>query len=144
EHELAPPPRAEDVARLVEASRSAGVRTELVMLVDELPDAVARTAYRVVQEGLTNVHKHARGAASCVTVSGDEARGVTVDVVNRRPVSGASLLPGSGAGLLGLRERVSLVGGTLRSGPSPDGGWQLSAWLPWQPGVVSGPSGAPA
>ncbi|MEO5901454.1 MAG: histidine kinase, partial [Ilumatobacteraceae bacterium] len=78
EHELAPPPRADDVARLVEASRSAGVRTELVMLVDELPDAVARTAYRVVQEGLTNVHKHARGAASCVTVSGDEARGVTV------------------------------------------------------------------
>ena len=93
------------------------------MDVDELPDAVARTAHRIVQEALTNVHKHARGAATVVTIGGDERHGVTVEVVNRRPVGGAALLPGSGAGLLGLGERVALVGGTFGSGPTPEGGW---------------------
>lgn len=62
ESDLAPPPRAADIERAVEASRVAGVRAELTMDVVELPDAVARTAQRVLREGLTNVHKHARGA----------------------------------------------------------------------------------
>ncbi len=129
--ELAPPPRRDDIARVVEASRAAGMHAELRMELDELPDPIARTAHRVVREGLTNVHKHARGAATTVTVSGGEERGVTVEVVNQRPVGGVSLLPGSGVGLLGLRERVSLLGGTLESGPCAAGGWRLAAWLPW-------------
>jgi signal transduction histidine kinase len=97
---------------------------------------VARTAYRIVREGLTNVHKHARGAATFVSVTGDAASGVSVEVINDRPVSIAALLPGSGAGLLGLRERVALVGGKLDAGPSTEGGWCLRAWLPWHPGAA--------
>ncbi len=128
--DLAPPPRGADIERIVEASRTAGVRTDLTMEVGELPDAVARTVHRVVQEALTNVHKHARDAATSVRITGDGARGVTVEVVNRRPVGSAALLPGSGTGLLGLRERIALVGGTLESGPTADGGWRVVAWLP--------------
>ncbi len=128
--DLAPPPRGADIERIVEASRTAGVRTDLTMEVGELPDAVARTVHRVVQEALTNVHKHARDAATSVRITGDDARGVTVEVVNHRPVGGAALLPGSGTGLVGLRERLALVGGTLESGPSPDGGWRVIARLP--------------
>ena len=128
--DLAPPPRGTDIERLVEASRTAGVRTDLTMEVGELPDAVARTVHRVVQEALTNVHKHARDAATSVRITGDGAGGVTVEVVNRRPVGSATLLPGSGTGLLGLRERIALVGGTLESGPTSDGGWRVVARLP--------------
>ena len=142
--DLAPPPRRDDIGRLVESSRAAGVQTELVMDLDDLPDAVARTAHRVVQEALTNVHKHARGAATVVTITGDDAHGVTVEVVNRRPVGGAALLPGSGAGLVGLGERVGLVGGTLRSGPTADGGWCVRAWLPWVPGAVPSATRGPS
>jgi signal transduction histidine kinase len=118
----------------VDASRETGMRVELRVEVAELPDAMARTAHRVVREGLTNVHKHARGATTCVSMTGDEQQGLTVEVVNRRPVASAALLPGSGVGLLGLRERVILLGGTLEAGPSRDGGWRLAAWWPWAAG----------
>jgi signal transduction histidine kinase len=129
--ELTPQPRLADIERIVEASRAAGVRVDLAMNVDELPDSVARTAYRIVQEGLTNVHKHARGAATSVSLDGDPQRGITVEVVNQRPVSAATLLPGSGAGLVGLRERIALAGGTMQSGACGEGGWRMAAWLPW-------------
>jgi signal transduction histidine kinase len=143
---LAPQPRLSDLRRLVDASRNAGVVVELVVEGDAmrlthpdaethsgvtLPDTVARTAYRIVQEGLTNVHKHARGAATTVRVSGECGRELRVSVANIQPVAAGSLLPGAGAGLVGLRERVELVGGTLTSGPRPDGGWMLTAGLPW-------------
>jgi hypothetical protein len=49
-------------------------------------------------------------------------------------VAAGSLLPGAGAGLVGLRERVQLVGGRLWTGPTPDGGWRVEAWLPWADG----------
>ena len=142
-HDLTPQPTAADIERVVDASRAAGVRIQLTMDVPDLPDAIARTVYRVVQEGLTNVHKHARGAATSITISGGQSdgvpldgvpvEGVTVNVSNQRPVSSMTLLPGSGAGLVGLRERVTLVGGTMQSGPGDDGGWTLSVWLPWEP-----------
>ena len=142
--DLAPPPRGADIERIVEASRTAGVRTDLTMEVGELPDAVARTVHRVVQEALTNVHKHARDAATSVRITGDGAHGVTVEVVNRRPVGSAALLPGSGTGLLGLRERILLVGGTLESGPTPDGGWRVVAWLPAAAAPAPPPAPPPA
>jgi signal transduction histidine kinase len=129
--DLAPQPGTADIERVVEASRAAGVHTTLTVELTDLPDAVARAAYRVVRESLTNVHKHARGAATAVAISGDEARGVSVEVVNERPVSQVTLLPGAGAGLIGLRERVGLLGGSLGYGPSADGGWRVTAWLPW-------------
>ncbi|MFF0338513.1 sensor histidine kinase [Kribbella sp. NPDC004875] len=130
--DLAPVPQAADLERLVTASRDAGVTVGYVgALPDDVPDSVGRTVYRVVQESLTNVHKHARGAATDVTVYGARGEGVTVRVTNVRPVAAESLLPGAGAGLVGLRERVQLVGGRLTTGPTPKGGWRVEAWLPW-------------
>ncbi len=132
--DLAPPPGPDDIPRIVDAARAAGVQAELHLdVVEALPGPIARTAYRVVREGLTNVHKHARDAATVVTISGTEAAGVTVEIVNRRPAGGPTLLPGTGVGLVGLDERVGLLGGRLESGPGPDGGWRLAAWLPWRP-----------
>ncbi len=135
--DLAPQPQRADIERLVDASRATGMHVELRVEVAALPDAMARTAHRVVREGLTNVHKHARGAATCVSLTGDEQAGLTVEVVNRRPVASAALLPGSGVGLLGLRERVGLLGGTLDAAPSRGGGWRLAVWLPWAAGETT-------
>ncbi|ADB29750.1 histidine kinase [Kribbella flavida DSM 17836] len=133
--DLTPVPRASDLVRLVGDSRAAGVdvRSELA-LPDDVPASVGRTVYRIVQESLTNVHKHARGATTEVVVHGAEGEGVTVRVTNIRPVAAGSLLPGSGAGLVGLRERVTLSGGRLSAGPTEDGGWRVEAWLPWSDG----------
>jgi signal transduction histidine kinase len=130
--DLAPVPRAADLARLVEASRAAGVQvTSSLTLPDDVPALVGRTVYRVVQEALTNVHKHARGVHTEVLVEGAPGTGVNVRVTNVRPVAADSLLPGSGAGLVGLRERVTLAGGRLDAGPTQDGGWRVEAWLPY-------------
>jgi len=133
--DLAPVPRASDLNRLVEASRDAGVSvTGEFALPDDVPISIGRTIYRVVQESLTNVHKHARGVSTDVVVRGGRGDGVTVRVTNVRPVAAGSLLPGSGAGLVGLRERVQLAGGRLSTGPTQEGGWQVEAWLPWPDG----------
>jgi signal transduction histidine kinase len=130
--DLAPVPQAADLERLIEASRDAGVTVGYELaLPDGVPDSVGRTVYRLVQESLTNVHKHARGAATEVLVHGARGEGVTVRVTNVRPVAADSLLPGAGAGLVGLRERVQLVGGRLTTGPTTEGGWRVEAWLPW-------------
>jgi signal transduction histidine kinase len=141
--DLTPVPNAADLTRLVEASRHAGVsvRTE-IMLPADLPETIGRTAYRIVQEGLTNVHKHARGAATDVLVRRDAVHGMTVRVTNVCPVAAGSLLPGAGAGLVGLRERVGLAGGVLTAGPVSDGGWRLEARLPW-PGAHPGTEADP-
>ncbi|TDD19808.1 two-component sensor histidine kinase [Kribbella turkmenica] len=141
--DLTPVPRASDLDRLVEASRDAGVAvTGEFSLPDDVPVAVGRTVYRVVQESLTNVHKHARGASTDVVVRGGRGDGVTVRVTNVRPVAAESLLPGAGAGLVGLRERVQLAGGRLSTGPTREGGWQVEAWLPWPDGRDNVESGA--
>ena len=122
-----------DVARLVETSRAAGLPVRLEAGVDDLPPAAARAAYRVVQEALTNVHKHAPGASTAVTLRGDRASGLTVTVANGPALVTGPVLPGSGSGLVGLDERVRLLGGRLASGPEPDdpGGWRVEAWVPW-------------
>ena len=130
--ELAPQPRLEDVPRLVEASLEAGVpvrfedRRTASAPVGEI---VGRTVYRVVQESLTNVHKHARDAAVSVVLR-DDGAGLAVAVTNVRPAGGGALVPGAGSGLVGLRERVALAGGTLDAGPLPDGGWRVAASFP--------------
>ncbi|WP_329005245.1 histidine kinase [Kribbella sp. NBC_00709] len=130
--DLAPVPQAADLERLIEASRDAGVTVGYdVALPGDVPDSIGRTVYRLVQESLTNVHKHARGAATDVRVHGARGEGVTVRVTNLRPVAAGSLLPGAGAGLVGLRERVQLAGGRLTTGPTVEGGWRVEAWLPW-------------
>jgi signal transduction histidine kinase len=111
--------------------------TSDITLADDVPQSIGRTIYRIVQESLTNVHKHARGASTEVRVTGGRGEGVTVRVTNLRPVAADSLLPGAGAGLVGLRERVVLVGGRLETGPTSSGGWRVEGWLPWPTGRES-------
>ncbi len=90
-----------------------------------------RTVYRVVQEGLTNVRKHAPGARTTVEVSGAPGKGLEVVVVNALPVGRTGHeVPGTGAGLAGLTERVRLDGGSLEYGPE-EGRFRLAVVLPW-------------
>ncbi|MEU6976141.1 MULTISPECIES: histidine kinase [unclassified Streptomyces] len=118
---------------LVEQSRQAGAVVELVVLGE--PRAygaeVEQTAYRVVQEALTNVHKHAAGAEVVVRLAHREAE-VAMQVENGPSDAAAAdaHLPSGGNGLVGMRERVSGLGGVFVSGPTDAGGFRVSAVLP--------------
>lgn len=129
-----PQPTLADLDRLLTESRDGGMVVELTdALVGGAPsEQIGRTLYRVVQEGLTNARKHASGTHVAVRLDGDPASGVTVTVHNARPVgsSGRPAAPGSGLGLVGLRERAALVGGTVEVRRAPDG-FTLRGWLPW-------------
>ena len=127
-----PQPTLGDVPALVEQSREAGTAVDLD-LVDAapVPERVGRHAYRIVQEALTNARKHAPGSPVRVAVRGRAEDGLVVEVGNALAAGGG--LPGAGAGLVGLRERVQLAGGRLEHGPTPDGEFRLRAWLPWTP-----------
>lgn len=123
-----------DPARLVEESRSVGVTTELAVDGDpaQVSPTVARTAYRLVQEALTNVRKHAPGASATVSLRYHPG-GLDVSVASTaaaRPPDPALAGSGSGAGLAGLRQRVELVGGRFDAGPGPGGGFRVGAILP--------------
>ncbi|MDM4720679.1 histidine kinase [Micromonospora sp. WMMA1363] len=131
-----PLPTLVDVPVLVAESGRAGMRVDLSTDVSEpAPQGVGRTAYRIVQEGLTNARKHAPGAEVRVRLAGAPDHGLTVEVHNDAPAAGrepvATLTPGQG--LVGVAERVTLANGRLSHEPTTDGGWRLSAWLPWQP-----------
>ena len=144
-----PQPTLADVRQLVAESGRAGMRVGLREELGgtTLPDLVGRTAYRTVQEGLTNARKHAPGAEVVVRLAGSPGEGLTVEVCNEAPGSrpapgpdpgpaaGAEAVsdPGPGQGLVGLAERVALADGRLEHGPTAGGGWRLAAWLPWPP-----------
>ena len=132
----APQPTLRDINRLVEETRGAGTAIDFEMHVERVDDAPAplgRDAYRIVQEALTNVGKHARGTAARVRVTGAPDDGLYISVRNRQsvPAYTAPLLPGSGAGLLGLQERVALAGGRLVHGPDDSGDFVVEAELAW-------------
>jgi signal transduction histidine kinase len=130
----APQPTLHDIPRLVDETREAGARIEFAMTVPdtEPPGPIGRDAYRIVQEALTNVTKHARGTATRVEVTGAPGEGLRIDVRNRLPiVATVPDLPGSGRGLVGLRERVTLSGGTLSHGPNDAGEFEVDARLTW-------------
>ncbi|MEU1617704.1 histidine kinase [Streptomyces sp. NPDC005722] len=130
-----PQPTLADVPRLVEESREAGMRIVLEAdddAVSAAPTASGRTAYRIVQEGLTNARKHAPGTEVTVRLAGGPARGLTVEVSNPVPAAAAVVpaIPGAGQGLIGLTERAALAGGDLEHGRS-GGDFRVRAWLPW-------------
>lgn len=132
-----PQPSLRDIAGLVEESRRAGMNVQLDMRVETpeaAPGTLGRDTYRIVGEALTNVSKHARGTAATVSVAGRPGEGLRVTVRNRLPMkrTAEEVLPGAGMGLVGLAERVTLSGGTLSHGPSPDGDFVVSAALRWQ------------
>jgi len=118
-----------DLESLVRASARAGQEVELRDDAGELPPDAARVVHRVVQEGLTNARKHSPGSPVAVSVRKEDDQ-VTVLVENPAGADAPADLPGSGSGLVGLAERVGLVGGTLESGPAPGGGWRLRARVP--------------
>ncbi|WP_233599249.1 histidine kinase [Amycolatopsis sp. WAC 01375] len=124
-------PVHESIDELLDRTRASGVLIESSVDApfDGEPQMVDRAAYRVVQESVTNVVKHAPGAAVTVRVVRSAGR-TDVVVTNAAPPAGP--LPGRASGrrgLIGLRERVRLVGGTLRAGPH-EGGFEVSATLP--------------
>jgi signal transduction histidine kinase len=137
EHPDTPPqPTLADLARLVEESRAAGMRVRLADEVGEvgsLPAATGRTAYRVVQEALTNARKHAAGEPVDVTLAGAPGGRLVIEVTNPLPATPTTpVLPGTGTGLIGLAERVRLAGGELEHGAA-SGRFRLCAWLAWPP-----------
>ncbi|MGK5683773.1 sensor histidine kinase [Actinoplanes sp. URMC 104] len=131
---LAPQPTLADLDTLVR--RCAETGTPVTMKASgstrQLPAIIEQVGYRVVQEALTNVHKHAGSADTTVQVRYGQDR-LQLTITNRRPASpGAAgqVLPPGGHGLVGLRERVQLVGGRLTAQPTPDGGFEVDADLP--------------
>jgi signal transduction histidine kinase len=129
---LAPQPSLEHVDRLVEQTREAGLPVELRVEGEatELPAGVDLTAYRLVQEGLTNALKHARATRAEVVVNYGDSQ---IEVIVLDDGSGAGNGDGGGHGLVGMRERVSVYGGELDAGPRPGGGFRLRARLPLAP-----------
>ncbi|MEE1774407.1 sensor histidine kinase [Streptomyces sp. JV185] len=136
EGERAPQPGLDRVQQLVEATVRAGLPAELSLptQLPNVPQTVDVSAYRIVQEALANVIRHAPGARTRVSITSDGAH-LTVLVVNDRAEQPDSPLEtaGTGHGLVGMRERVRLTGGTLDTGPLPEGGFRVAARLPLPP-----------
>jgi signal transduction histidine kinase len=136
EPDLAPQPGLGELQALADSVREAGLPVRLVIDGNgaTVPAAVGVSAYRIVQEALTNVLKHAGAAGADVTISCvDDV--VTIEVADDgggletvRLLAGAE--QGGGRGLAGMRERVALFGGDLSAGPGPDGGFAVRARLP--------------
>jgi signal transduction histidine kinase len=146
-----PQPTLASLPGLVAESVHAGMAVRLsTEAAGGVPDSVGRTAYRIVQEGLTNARKHAPGSVVTVRVAGAPGTGLTVEVGNpptapaatpstaathaaTPPAAGAAPAPGAvtGQGLAGLAERVALAAGRFEYGPAGAGGFRLYAWLPW-------------
>jgi signal transduction histidine kinase len=126
-------PSLGELETLVGESRDAGMPVELQVEGERRVYAtrVERTAYRVVQEALTNVHKHAAGAGTRVRLAYREGE-VALQVENEPPADGVAGagLPSGGNGLVGMRERVSALGGVFVSGPTDAGGFRVSAVIP--------------
>jgi signal transduction histidine kinase len=162
---LFPAPGLADLDRLVARTASAGVRVDVTRCgaPRDLPASIDLSAYRIVQEALTNVVKHARtsscqvligcgheelvlevtdngaglpvmaGAAAGAGFAGDAGRpgdGPGWSALDARAGDGGSTIGGSGHGIIGMRERVSLLGGEFSAGPRPGYGFQVSAHIP--------------
>lgn len=126
-----PQPTLAELPELVAEHRAAGRQISVEVQLDGQPgQAVGRHAYRVIQEALTNAAKHAPGTATQLTVVGGPQQGVRVRVAN--PLSyAATATPGSGMGLIGLEERVELVGGRMTAASDGAGNFVVEVWMPW-------------
>ncbi|MET7639447.1 sensor histidine kinase [Streptomyces sp. NPDC005438] len=129
----APQPTLERLDELVENVRAAGLRVRLSVSgqVTALPPGVELSAYRVVQEALSNALRHAPGSRVWVEVE-YVPEGVRLRVGNSPPDAApvSPSVPGAGHGLLGMRERVAMLGGELRAGPTKEGGFEVVGFLP--------------
>jgi signal transduction histidine kinase len=134
---LGPAPGLAGLERLVTRTRGAGVRVrvEVSGQARSAPAGVDLSAYRIIQEALTNVVRHAGTGSTCVVSLGYTDSDLVIRVTDNGglpaafpPASVAA--PGTGHGIIGMRERVHLCGGTFGAGPLPQGGFQVTAALP--------------
>ncbi|MFE9092995.1 histidine kinase [Streptomyces sp. NPDC007264] len=127
----APQPTLDRLGALVENTRAAGleVLTETTGEARPLPPGVELSAYRIVQEALSNALRHAPGSTVRVQLA-HVPRGLQIRVVNSRPARPAPPSPGAGHGLLGMRERAAMLGGTLVTSRTPSGGFAVTCFLP--------------
>ncbi|WP_406279886.1 sensor histidine kinase [Embleya sp. NBC_00896] len=150
--EHSPQPGLAELPTLIEAAHRAGLDAHLsvadaVPTPDLVPVGVQLSAYRLVQESLSNVVRHAPGATVRVTVAGD-ARALRISVVNSAPEPvGAPVeardpdaVTSTGQGLIGMRERVAMLDGELTTGALPDGGFRVAAMLPVPPPADASPA----
>jgi signal transduction histidine kinase len=130
-HSTEPPPTLAQVPALVDRAREAGLVVDLVVTGEPLPisGGVHLAAYRMVQEGLTNVARHAGSASTTIRVRWLPGR-LEVAVENAAPHARPAEPEGGGLGLVGLRERINVFGGGLDAAPLPSGGFLLDAWFP--------------
>ncbi|WP_037970283.1 sensor histidine kinase [Streptosporangium amethystogenes] len=127
--DLTPSPGLTDLSVLAGQAAMAGVRVELDVRATGLPGGVELSVYRIVQEALTNVVRHAAPARCRVSVEASAGE-VRVEVADDGP--GERMLPGGpGHGLVGMRERVAVYGGSLTAGRRPEGGFGISARMPY-------------
>ncbi len=128
---LAPQPGTGELDALAASVRAAGLPVNLVIdgNLAALPAAVDVSVYRIVQEALTNVLKHAGPARAEVTI-GCEQDTVTIEVTDNRTGQPGNGSPHGGHGLAGMRERAAVFGGELAAGPQPGGGFAVPALLP--------------
>ncbi len=129
---LEPQPGLAQLDALVERVRAAGVPVSVeVSPPGPLPPGIDLAAYRVVQEALTNTIKHAAGAAASVTI-GHDGDWLDIEVTDTGGVGTAGPRTGDGRGLIGLRERLAVYGGTLDAGRTAGGGFRIKARVPWR------------
>jgi signal transduction histidine kinase len=129
---LEPQPGLDQLDALVERVRAAGMTVSVAVSPPPrpLPPGVDLAAYRVVQEALTNTIKHASGAAAAVTI-GHHGDWLEIEVTDTGGEPGAGSESGEGRGLIGLRERLAVYGGTLEAGRRIGGGYRVKARVPW-------------
>ncbi|MEV6835850.1 histidine kinase [Streptomyces sp. NPDC051133] len=139
----APQPTLDRLDALIENTRAAGldVTTEFKGRARSYTPGVELSAYRIVQEALSNALRHAPGSRVCVEVT-HLPSGLRLAVTNSRPHRPVPPSPGAGHGLLGMRERATMLGGTVTAAGTPAGGFAVSAFLP-RDGTPSVPSPAP-
>ncbi|MFF0790541.1 sensor histidine kinase [Streptomyces spiralis] len=134
----APQPTLADLGALLANVREAGLAVEKVVTgaVRELPQGVELSAYRIVQEALSNSLRHAPGASARVEI-GYVLGGLGLRIVNGPPPEPSRIQPspGAGHGITGMRERVSMLNGEMTAGPVDDGGYEVSVFLPVQTAI---------
>ena len=151
--ELAPQPGVEQLAGLLEQTRAAGVPVSFAIegVPRPLPRGAALTAYRIVQESLTNARKHGGPAVTAgvtlrfcedqlvikVTDDGRREAARRAEGAAGGSSGGSAKGDGQGHGLIGMRQRVDVYGGTVAAGPQPGGGWRVTATLPLAPAVAA-------
>jgi signal transduction histidine kinase len=143
---LTPAPGLSQVADLVEQFREAGLTVDLRLdgEFDGVPDGVDLSAYRIVQEGLTNVLRHGGLEATVTIAHWADAVRIEISDDGRRPDQQPEMADagrGAGHGLIGMRERVSIFGGSLVAEERPGGGFRLAAMLPF--GVTAAAGAVP-